>query len=100
MSRARFIAAARRELLVQISYYNDAQPGLGSRFATAVEKATALALTFPDAGSPLPSQTRRVLVQGFPFSLVYRPEPDGIVIFALAHFAQRPNYWRSRTRTR
>jgi plasmid stabilization system protein ParE len=100
MNRARFIAGAREELLAQIRYYNEAQPGLGRRFSVAVEEASALALTFPEVGSPSPSHTRRVMVKGFPFSVVYRPEPGGILIFAVAHHAQRPNYWRSRTRTR
>lgn len=100
MSRARFVTAARLEFLAEILYYNDAGPGLGARFTAAVEEATARALAFPLAGSPLPSKTRRVILKDFPFSLIYRPEPEGIVVFALAHHARKPYYWRSRTRAR
>jgi len=57
-------------------------------------------LAFPLAGSPSRSNTRRVIVKGFPFSIVYRPESDGIVVFAVAHHARMPYYWRSRTRAR
>ncbi len=96
--RARFIAAARVELLAEVIYYNEAQPGLGERFAAAIEEATGRAVTFPLAGSPFRFHTRRVIVKGFPFSIVYRPEREGIVIFALAHHAQRPYYWRTRAR--
>ena len=28
-----------------------------------------------------------------PFSLFYRPDSDGIVIFAISHHARRPGYW-------
>jgi toxin ParE1/3/4 len=84
---ARFIAAARLELLAEVVYYNKAQPGLGERFTAAVEEATGRALAYPLAGSPFPFNTRRVIVKGFPFSVIYRPEQDGIVIFALAHHA-------------
>lgn len=100
MSRARFIAAARLEFLAEVIYYSEAEAGLGARFAAAVEEAAARAVAFPQSGSPYRSDTRRVLVKDFPFSLIYRPDPDGIVIFAVAHHARRPYYWRSRVRAR
>jgi toxin ParE1/3/4 len=100
VNRARFIAAARLEFLAEVIYYREAEAGLGARFTAAVEEAAARALAFPQSGSPSRSNTRRVLVNGFPFSLVYRPEPDGIVVFAVAHHARRPYYWQSRVRAR
>jgi len=100
MSRARFIAAARLEYLAEVIYYSEAETSLGVRFAAAVEEAAARALVFPLSGSPYRSDTHRVLVYGFPFSLVYRPEAAGIVIFAVAHHARRPHYWQSRVRSR
>ena len=39
MKRARFVAEARLEFLAEVIYYNDAEPGLGERFASAVEEA-------------------------------------------------------------
>lgn len=100
MTRARFIAAARLEFLAEVIYYSEVEPGLGAKFSAAVEEAAARAVAFPRSGSPFPSGTRRVFVKGFPFSLIYRPEPDGIVILAVAHHARRPFYWRSRIRAR
>ena len=100
MTRARFVAEARLEFLAEVIYYNEAQRGLGERFTAAVEEAAARALVFPLAGSPSRASTRRVIVKGFPFSIVYRPEADGIVVFALAHHARQPYYWRSRVRAR
>ena len=90
MKRARFIAAARLEFLAEVIYYNEAQPGLGERFTAAVEEAAARAVGFPLSGSPSRANTRRMIVKGFPFSLFYRPEPDEIVIFAVAHHARNP----------
>ena len=100
MSRARFIAAARLEFLAEVIYYGEAEAGLGARFTTAVEEAVTRALAFPQSGSPYRSKTRRVFVKDFPFSLIYRPETAGIVIFAVAHHAKRPYYWQSRIRAR
>lgn len=49
---ARFIAAARLEFLAEVVYCSEAQPGLGERFAAAVEEATARAVGFPLSGAP------------------------------------------------
>jgi hypothetical protein len=97
VSRARFVAAARLEFLAEVVYYNEVQSGLGERFTAAVEEAAARAVGFPLSGSPFRANTRRMIVKGFPFSLVYRPESDEIVIFAVAHHSRRPFYWQSRT---
>lgn len=100
MRSARFVPAARREFLAEIVYYNQEQPGLGARFTAAVEGAAARALAFPHAGSPAAGNTRRVLLQGFPFSIVYRDETSGIIIFAVAHQSRRPDYWSARVQDR
>ncbi len=100
MIRARFITAARLEFLAEVVYHNEAQPGLGERFTTAVEEAVARALAFPLSGSPSRAKTRKIVVKGFRFSVFYRPEGDGIVVFAVAHHSRRPFYWLSRTRAR
>ena len=100
MSAARFLAAARLEFLAEIIYYNRVQAELGGRFETAVEDATARALAFPRSGSPSPGNTRQVLVNDFPFSIVYREEPNGIVVFAVRNHSRHPFYWQSRTRAR
>jgi hypothetical protein len=34
---------------------------------------------------------------GFPYSIVYRPDIDWIVIIAVAHQRKRPRYWSGRT---
>ena len=96
MKPLRFIAEARREFLAEVAYYNELEPGLGGRFATAVEEASARVVAFPQAGSPSASNTRRVFTKGFPFSIIYRPQQAKIIVFAIAHHAQKPGYWRSR----
>jgi toxin ParE1/3/4 len=96
VKRARFVAPARRELLAEVAYYNNKELGLGSRFIAAVEDATARALAYPLTGTPAAEKTRRMFLKDFPFALVYRPDENGIVVFALTHHARRPRYWRNR----
>ena len=94
--RAKFIAPARRELLKEVGYYNEQALGLGAALIQDVEDATARALAFPGSGSPGPAGTRFTDVKRFPFSIVYRPDREGVVVFALAYHRRRPEYWTSR----
>lgn len=96
MRPARFLEEAQVEFLEQIVFYEERQKGLGERFRLAVLAATALASAHPKLGSPWKLRTRRVFPKGFPFSVVYRIERTELVVFAVAHFKQRPTYWRSR----
>jgi plasmid stabilization system protein ParE len=75
---------------------NEQESGLGAAFSQEVEEATVRALAFPKAGSPATKNTRRVFVNRFPFSLVYRPDREGIIVFAVAHHSRHPEYWVSR----
>lgn len=69
MKRARFVAAARREFLAEVEYYDNKEAGLGGRFAAAVEEATVRALAYPQAGTPATNDTPRVFLKDFPFAL-------------------------------
>ena len=40
--------------------------------------------------------TRRLLLQRFPFAVVYRESPVSILVVAVAHLRRRPAYWISR----
>lgn len=96
MKRIRFLTAARRELSAQVLHYSESETGLGLKFVLSVEQALAIAVQFPLAGSPGPAATRRVTVRGFPFSVFYLDETEGIVVVAVAHHARRPEYWAGR----
>ncbi len=96
MKPVRFLEEAQEEFLAQITYYEEQQKGLGDRFIQSVEVATALASAHPKLGSPWKLRTRRVFPKDFPFSIVYRIEPTELIVFAVAHFRQRPTYWRRR----
>ena len=87
-AQAEFIAAAR--------YYEAQAENLGLDFISAVEATYRRLITFPESGRPFGSRLRRVLVPGFPYGLIYRVEPDCVLIVAVAHVRRRPGYWRPR----
>ena len=59
-------------------------------------KARRLIQEMPMAGSPYLAGTRRVLLERFPYALVYRVEATVATIVAVTHTAQRPGYGISR----
>jgi plasmid stabilization system protein ParE len=78
-------------------FYESRMAGLGRSFAAEVERTVALVREYPDAGSAVAPKRRQVLVARFPYSIVYRQDPDAIVIVAVAHQRRRPGYWRRRS---
>jgi plasmid stabilization system protein ParE len=76
--------------------YESQQRGLGASFVAAVERAVSFLRTYPDAGAPIGRSVRRVLVRGFPYAVIYRLDPEGAFILAVAHVRRRPGYWRQR----
>lgn len=98
MTRAiRSLRAASEEFAAAIIWYEEQRPGLGGEFFDAVVHATSLIQEQPEIGTPSRDRrTRRVLVQRFPYQVVYRLVVDEIVIVAIAHSKRRPGYWRKR----
>ncbi|HRQ78484.1 MAG TPA: type II toxin-antitoxin system RelE/ParE family toxin [Gemmatimonadaceae bacterium] len=76
--------------------YAAIRPALGEAFIDRVEAATTRAVHSPMTGAPLGS-LRRVFVKRFPYFVLYAVEESRIVVLAVAHFRQRPGYWRRRS---
>lgn len=67
MRKVRLIADARREFYKEIAYYEQERKGLGKRFRNAVEATFVRAGEHPFSGILGIGDTRRLLVNGFPF---------------------------------
>ena len=96
MTRVRFHDAALSELEHEVEYYAQISLRLGDQFATAVEKAVAIAAEFPDMGAPHKYGTRRVFPKRFPFAVVYLHLDEEVFVLAIAPDDKKPGYWRSR----
>ena len=96
MIRYSFHPDAEADLKEASRFYESRMVGLGKSFSAEVERTISLIREFPDAGSPVGDRRRRVLVDRFPYSVVYRRDPDSVVIVAIAHQRRRPGYWRQR----
>ena len=93
----RNLKEAREEFAAAVRWYEEQRTGLGGEFFDAVVHATSLIQAQPEMGTlSRDCRRRHVLVQRFPYQVVYRVSEDEIVIVAIAHLKRRPGYWRNR----
>jgi plasmid stabilization system protein ParE len=96
MKTVRFLLPAEREMLDAARYYELQAPGLGDDF---LDKIDAAVLDIGENAERWPVvrlNIRRRLVHRFPYALLYRVDPDEIVIQATMHLHRHPDYWLNR----
>ncbi|MBA3960797.1 MAG: type II toxin-antitoxin system RelE/ParE family toxin [Chthoniobacterales bacterium] len=96
MIRVRFDPRAREELDAAIAYYEAAQPGLGRRFAEAMEVVVWRVQKNPETYRVIEGEIRQGRVRRFPYGVVFRIHGVDLEIIAVMHLHRRPGYWRSR----
>ena len=96
MKRLRLDTAAKGELLHETKYYKALRPETGAKFRVAVDQAFDRIKRAPPSGKPDEEHCRRMRIEGFPFSVVYREEALEIVVYAIRPDAKEPGYWLHR----
>ncbi len=91
---------AEQEMLEAAFYYQSKASGLGIDYLSEVERAVEAIAESPYTWPILEGELRRRLVRRFPFGVLYRIDPDEIVVIAVAHLSKRPGYWKKRIRNR
>lgn len=88
---------ARLELRAAVTFYEREAAGLGRDLLQEVRAALSRLAEWPASGAPDTSDTRRVVLPRFPFTVVYQAMGDALEIVAIMHQRRRPGYWRDRT---
>lgn len=96
MKPVRFLRPAELELLDAAQYYEIQARGLGSEFLDKIDAAILDIREAPERWPIIRSNIRRRLVHRFPYALLYRVEPEEIIIQATMHLRRRPDYWIGR----
>lgn len=94
--RIEFHPAALRELVDSALYYEDKLVGLGTDFKSEVDRALDLLNRNPDIGVVVEAPYRRLSLNRFPHSVIYRTKNSTLRILAIAHQRRRPGYWQGR----
>lgn len=92
-----FDQAAEAKFYDIIDYYKQFDPSLPYDFIQEFEDTVQHLINFPEAGQPYLRQTKRVFLNRFPYSLVYKIYNDElIIVFAIMHMKRKPGYWEKR----
>jgi toxin ParE1/3/4 len=77
-------------------WYEEQQPGLGARFADAIDEAIERIASSPAAFPVVHGEIRRAVVRRFPYGIYFREHADELVIIAVMHGRRHPLRWQSR----
>ena len=94
--KARFIAPASHELDEAVTYYEHQLTGLGNRFFKETSSSVERILFIPEAWPKVGERTRRCMLKGFPYALLYVREQTEILVTAVAHLHRDPKHYRDR----
>ena len=85
------------ELREAVRFYRDnAGYRIAGDFRDTVVRTAEQLREQPEIGLRIDHNAHRILVDDYPYSLIYRFEPSGVIIFAVAHHSRRPGYWVGR----
>jgi len=88
---------AQLDLREAAGFYRDrGGSALAQSLLAEFEHAASLLLQHPQLGAAWRHGKRRMLLQHFPYSIIYSVAPDELRILAVAHHRRRPGYWRRR----
>ncbi len=97
MSRSlRFHPEAESDLNDAADHYALQCPGLDQLFLAQIGLALSQIVAFPEASSPVNGRSRRKILLGYPYSLMYSVTEAEIRVLAVAHHARSPFYWHGR----
>ena len=96
MKRLRLVHAAEVELAEVAVYYESHAENMGAIFLRRFDETVAILREHPRAAPVLHGSMRRKIIAKFPYALLYRDEPDEIVVVAVMHMRRKPDYWAGR----
>jgi hypothetical protein len=79
-----------------VEWYLERSEPAAQEFVAVVDLAVALVIEAPTRWLAGENNTRRFVLQRFPFAIIYRETESGIQILAFAHGHRRPGYWKER----
>ena len=95
--RFKFTAEARAELEEAAHWYRErAGERVRDRLRDELKRVRQLLLDHPEIGSPGVAGTRKITLDRFPYSVVYRISGDEFRVLAFMHHKRSPGYWRGR----
>jgi plasmid stabilization system protein ParE len=96
MNVVRLLRPAELEMLEAARYYELQASGLGADFLDKIESAMRDIGAHPERWPLVRFNIRRRLIHRFPYCLLYRVDPDEVIVLATMHLHRHPGYWLDR----
>lgn len=85
------------ELTEAVAFYAErVSLTVARNFLRKFEETAAPLAEFPGLGTPTTQGRQLFPIGRYPYSMLYRAEPGGVRISAIAHHSRRPRYWEQR----
>ena len=94
--RLRIRSEAQEEINAAFDWYFKRSPEAADRFLTEIGASLAQIASHPQLYPVYTKNTRRRVLAGFPYSVIFQVKDDVILVVAVAHAKRRAGYWRGR----
>lgn len=91
-----FLPIAQKEMDHAFAWYENLVVGLGYEFLDALDQTLRMVVSFPEMHVTVGRNVRRCLLNRFPYAVYYGVKETMIVVIAVAHLRQQPEYWCER----
>jgi plasmid stabilization system protein ParE len=94
--RLRIQSQAQEEINEAFEWYFKRSPEAADAFLTEVGASLKQIASHPQQYPVFTKNTRRRVLEGFPYSVIFQEKADLILVVAVAHAKRRPGYWKAR----
>ncbi len=91
---------AERELFYGAEWYRARSVSAAQNFQIEIESKIKLILEAPERWPIFEAGSRRIVLNKFPYSIVYRIAGGVIHVLAVMHNRRKPGYWIERTKSK
>jgi plasmid stabilization system protein ParE len=92
----RFLPEAEADADAALAWYQARSPAAAAGFQVALDDAVQRVSDFPEAYALIDDRHRQCQLRRYPYSLIYRVEPDGVLVVAVAHSSRSASFWSGR----
>ena len=92
----RIHSQTQEEINEAFDWYFRRNPQAANVFLTEIGNSLQQIRSHPQLYSPFTKNTRRRILAGFPYSVIFQEKDETILIVAIAHAKRRAGYWRKR----
>jgi plasmid stabilization system protein ParE len=96
MKRIRIHSQAQKEINEAFEWYFKRSPKAAEAFLSEIGASVAQIASHPQFYPVYTRNTRRRILEKFPYSVIFQEKDEVILVVAVAHAERRPGYWRGR----